>query len=64
MNEDTTALGIAAEDYNYLADTDIYYRVRKSSAGSTRYIPFNGTGEITNNGFSTTVILYEDINII
>ena len=64
MNEDTTALGVATETYNYLADTDVYFRVRKSSIGNTRYIPIKGSGQITSSGFTVTVILYEDINII
>lgn len=63
MNEDTTALGVATETYNYSAETDIYYRVRKSSAGFTRYIPVRGVGTIDSGGFTATVIMYEDINI-
>jgi len=63
MNEDTDVNGDASESFLHTADTSIYYRVRKSSTGSTRYIPFEGIGTITSDGFSTTVILYEDTNV-
>ena len=64
MNEDTLATGIATEAFAFTTDTDIYYRVRKSSTGTTRYIPVQGVGEITSAGFAVTVIMYEDINIL
>lgn len=63
MNELTLATGIATETYGYEDDTVIYYRVRKSSSGSTRYIPLKGVGTIVDTGFSTTVTLTED-NIV
>lgn len=64
MNMDTTASGIAQTTYNFASDKDIYYRVRKSSAGgATRYVPVKGVGTIDSNGFTVTVVMYEDINI-
>lgn len=64
MNEDTDVNGLATETFNYLTNTDIYFRIRKSSIGTTRYVPVKGLGQITSSGFTVTVILYEDINII
>lgn len=63
MNEDTTASGIAQETYNYVSDKDIAFKVRKSSTGSTRYVPVKGVGTISNAGFTVTVVMYEDTNI-
>ncbi|RLI53449.1 MAG: hypothetical protein DRP09_15695 [Candidatus Thorarchaeota archaeon] len=60
MNEQTDENGMAQETYNYVGDTSIYYRVRKSSSGGTRYVPFSSYGTITSDGFTVTVILYED----
>jgi hypothetical protein len=61
MNEDTLSTGIATQGFNYPgSDVDIYIRVRKSSTGSTRYIPYSTTGLIENDGFSLTVTLQED----
>jgi hypothetical protein len=63
MNEDSNSSGIASESYNYLSDTDIYYRVRKSSPGDTRYVSVGGVGTITSGGFAVTVVLREDTNV-
>lgn len=62
LNADTNASGIASTTYNYLADTDIYVRVRKSSTGATKYIPASTTGTITSSGFSVTITLSVDTN--
>lgn len=62
MNEDTDVNGIATESFNFSVNTDIYIRVRKSSAAATKYIPASTTGQITSAGFSLTVILTEDPN--
>lgn len=59
MNELSNASGLASESYNYLSDTDVYIRVRKSSTG-TRYYPVKTTGVILNNGLTLTVILNKD----
>lgn len=57
MNEDSVA-GVATENYNYPGSAvDIYWRVRKSSVGATRYLPQSGTGEIDDGGFSVVVTL-------
>lgn len=60
MNEDTDANGLAEETFNYVSDTDIYWRVRKSSSGTTRYFPAKGTGTIGSGGFTAYVTLVED----
>lgn len=60
INEVTNASGIATESFNFVSDTDIYVRVRKSSTGTTRYFPVATTGKITSAGFSLTVVLKED----
>jgi len=65
MNEDTGTPnpdGEATQSYNYAGDVDIYYRVRKSSTGDTKYIPVSGTGTIDNGGFGVTVTMFEDVN--
>lgn len=61
MSEVTNGSGVATESYNYSADTPIIIRIRKSTPGSTRYVPVNTTGTITTNGFSLTVTLIQDI---
>jgi hypothetical protein len=60
MNEYTNAQGIAQETYNYLGDTDIEIRIRKSTPGSTRYFPIRTTGQITSTGFTLTAVMAED----
>ncbi len=60
MNEDTLSTGIATETFNFVSDTPVYWRVRKSSTGDTRYFPRTGTGTITSVGFSATITLAED----
>ncbi len=61
MNEVTNGSGVATEAYNYSTDTPIIVRIRKSSVGTTRYVPVNTTGTITSTGFSLTVTLIQDI---
>ena len=60
MNEDTNSSGIATESYEYTADTDVYIRCRKSSSGSTRYVPRRVEGTITSSGLTQTVTMSED----
>jgi len=61
MNELTNASGIASEPFNYGGSPiDIYIRVRKSSSPGLRYIPYEGPGQIDDNGFSTTITLVDD----
>jgi len=60
MREYTTAAGQAQEVFNYVEDTDIYVRIRKSSVGETRYYPYNTTGEITDGGYTLTAVMIED----
>jgi len=64
MNELTDVNGVATESYAYTGDESISIRVRKSSTGTTRYIPVSTTGTITSAGFSLTVTLQEDPNVI
>jgi len=62
MNELTDVNGLASESFNYPgSDVPIYIRVRKSSAGSTRYVPMNTTGTITSTGFTLTAVLIADL---
>lgn len=62
MNKDTNVSGVATEGFSYLADTDIYIRIRKSSSAATKYIPASTTGTITSTGFSATITLTVDTN--
>lgn len=59
MNQDTDGDGIATTGATYAGD--IYWRVRKSSAGDTKYTPAGGTGS-TVGGLTLAVTLYEDPN--
>jgi hypothetical protein len=62
MNEASVVVtGLAEEAFNYPgSDVDIYVRVRKSSTGDTKYIPFDTTGKILSTGYNLTIILKED----
>lgn len=60
LNTDTDSNGDAGTTFNYVSNTDIYLRIRKSSTGATRYLPFNTTGTIYSTGFTLGIILYED----
>jgi len=60
MNEDTNASGVAQAGYTG-AFGGIYIRVRKSSTGDTKYIPFSTTGTISGD-FTLDVTLQEDTN--
>lgn len=59
----TAPNGIASvSNFNYISDTPIYIRVRKSSTGATRYIAASTTGTIISSGFSATITLTVDTN--
>jgi len=62
MNEDSTALGVATELYNYGgAPVDIVWKVRKSEdTDNPRYFAQSGTGQIAASGFEITVTLKEN----
>lgn len=60
MNELTDGDGLASETYNYLADTDITIKIRKSTSGETKYFPIRTTGQITSTGFALTAVMAED----
>lgn len=60
MNEDTIAGGIAEESFNYSTDTPVYIRVRKSSTGTTRYVPVVAGGTILSTGLDVTITLREE----
>ena len=62
MNQDTDVNGVATAGFSFLVNTDIYIRVRKSSAAATKYIPASTTGTITSTGFSATITLAVDTN--
>ena len=63
-NADTNASGISSFSYDYSTDQAIQVKVRKSSTGSTRYVDFRTTGTIEAAGFSLTVTLAEDPNVL
>jgi hypothetical protein len=57
----TDTNGMAQDTFNYPGSaTDVYFRVRKSSPGDTRYKAISSSGQITSDGFTTTVLLDED----
>lgn len=60
MNGDTNASGVATSSFNYISDTAIYVRIRKSSTGTTKYYPASTVGTITSVGYSATITLIED----
>lgn len=62
MNKDTLATGIASDSYTGATPVNIYWRVRKSSPGDTKYISQSGNDEIVGTGFSVSVTLVEDPN--
>lgn len=62
MNKLTNASGIATEAYNYVSDTAVEVRVRKGSAGATKYEPINSPQTITVAGLTVTITLNEDPN--
>jgi len=58
MNEDTTALGVATQPYNYQGAQDIVWKTRKSDdLDDPRYFPQSSTGQIGAGGFELTVVL-------
>jgi len=62
MNEDTTALGKAVEDYNYPGSpVDIVVKARKSEeTDDPRYKGFSTTGQIGPSGFTLLINLEEN----
>ncbi|HBP51406.1 TPA: hypothetical protein DD455_03690 [Candidatus Shapirobacteria bacterium] len=60
LNTDTDANGLVQTTFNYLTDTNIYFRIRKSSTGGTKYVPVSSSGTITSTGFSSTITLLQD----
>jgi hypothetical protein len=63
MNEDTgtpNPTGQAVATYNYVSDTDVIVKVRKSSTGATRYFSNSTPATIDDNGLTLTVTLQED----
>jgi hypothetical protein len=62
MNEDTIANGTAVEAYTG-ATGGIEIRVRKSSTGATKYVPFSTLGTLAGEAtYSLLVTLLEDLN--
>jgi len=63
MLQDTNASGIATTNFTDTTPAGVYYRVRKSSPGDTKYIHDSATGTIeTGTGFSSTRTLTVDPN--
>jgi hypothetical protein len=59
MNELTNASGVATESFNYLGDTPVRVRARKSSSG-TKYIPETRGGTISSAGLSVQIDMRVD----
>ena len=62
MNE-VTVLGVAQETIISPGTVDVRIRVRKSTSGETRYIPFETFGQIAAANFGLATTLYVDGNI-
>ena len=60
INDYTDAEGKVQTTYNYSGDKSLLIRVRKSSPPETRYIPVITYGTLTSDGYTGTVVLYED----
>jgi hypothetical protein len=60
VNTDTDVNGEVAFDYGGSTPANIYTRVRKSSTGSTKYVPVSSSGTINSGGYSATITLIED----
>jgi hypothetical protein len=61
MNADTNASGVASTSYSGSTPAAVYWRVRKSSTGGTKYKNISGVGTIAaSTGMSITVTLYLD----
>lgn len=56
----TASNGIATQSFNFISNTPIYVRVRKSSTSATKYVPVSTTGTITSAGYSLTATLTSD----
>lgn len=63
MNTDSNGSGVATASYTSTTPAAVYWRVRKGSAGDTKYIKQSGAGTIQPiSGFSVTVTLLVDPN--
>lgn len=60
MNLLTDAGGIATKSVEYLSNTPVYIRVRKSSTGTTRYFNNDSAGTITSSGLTSTITMITD----
>lgn len=58
INTDTNASGEVSTTYNGTAD--IYIRIRKSSTGTTKYVPIDASGSITASGYNAKFTFYAD----
>jgi hypothetical protein len=56
----TDVNGQASTLFYYTVNTPIVVKVRRSSTGGTRYLPFSTTGVVTSTGFSLTVTIQTD----
>jgi hypothetical protein len=63
LNDDTNASGVLEGSYAGSTPAACYIRVRKSSTGDTKYIPFSASGTIqSSTGINLAVTLIEDTN--
>lgn len=56
----TASNGIATQSFNYITNTPVYVRVRKSSTGTTKYVPVSTSGTINSTGYSLTTTMSTD----
>jgi hypothetical protein len=64
MNEDTDSLGVATETYTGSVPKSVEVRVRRTSPGGYRYIPFSQIATITSVGLTLDVRLRIDPNAV
>ncbi len=63
LNDDTSPSGVLQGSFPGATPADCYIRVRKSSTGDTKYIPFSATGTIqSSTGLNLAVTLTVDTN--
>lgn len=61
INEDSDVDGEVSDSVPYTTDFDVVIRVRKSSAGDTRYVNNSAPGTVRNTGLSATITLIEEL---
>jgi len=60
LNADTNGSGIATTSFNFTSTTAVTIRVRKTSPGTTRYVPNSTAATITSSGLDVKITLIQD----